>query len=272
MGKNILINSIKHNVSEHIRVRESIMPMAKKTIKQQTKRTSLGIGWIFLRDIIYFASFIGFRYLITGNAEVESMNFILYLLIGLIPWNFMSESITAGSIAIKNRKSILSSMNFPAVVLPTIEIISIVVKRLFTIVILFFVIYLFGDLSDITWWMFIYYFFCMFIFLCVWNLVFSSLVTISNDFEQLYRAFSGIMFFSVPVMWSFEILEGNPNIITLLKLNPFVYLIEGFQNACFRGTFHDVNYTLYFFGITFVFFCIGSMLQYKLKDHYIDLI
>lgn len=238
----------------------------------QTLRTSLGIGWVFCRDIVYFVAFIIFRYLMSGSGSIEGMNFILYLLLGMIPWNFMNECINGGTMAIKNNKQILASIKFPVVILPTIEVIAIFMKRLFTLLILFIVILIFGDLYNITWWMLVYYFISMFIFMVIWNLILSSLVAISNDFEQLYKAFTSILFYSLPIMWSIEILEGHQFFVMLIHLNPLVYIIEGFRDACQTGMLPDLGYTFYFWGISGILFCIGSILQYKLRRHYVDLI
>ncbi len=268
----MLVKSISYVFSMHIKNKTRMLNTSIANMHQQTLRTSLGIGWIIIRDFIYLTAFVLFRYLMSGTGMIEGMNFVLYLMVALIPWNFMNECINGSIIAIKGNKSILSSIKFPIVILPTIEIVAVFLKRLFTLIILFVVIGIFGNIRDVTWWMFIYYFITMFIFMCVWNLIFSSLVAISNDFEQLYRAFTSIMFFTMPILWSFEILRGYPTAIQVLKLNPFIYIIEGFRDACVTGTLPNLQYTSYFWGVTFVMFCIGSILQYKLKSHYIDLI
>lgn len=272
MRNTLLIKSLKFTFREHKNKKNKIINMAKENMYQQTLRTSLGIGWVFFRDIVYFTAFILFRYVMSGSGTIEDMNFILYLMLGIIPWNFMNECLNGAVMAIKSSKGILSSIKFPITILPTVDVLAIFMKRLFTLIVMFIIIILFGDIRDVTWWMFIYYFITMFIFMCIWNLIFSSLVAISNDFEQLYRAFTSIMFFSMPILWSFEILKDNHTVIQILKLNPFVYIIEGFRDACVTGTLPELKYSLYFWGVAFVMLCVGSILQYKLKSHYIDLI
>lgn len=272
MEKNLIVNSISYVCQNHISRYKNIIVLSINNMNIQTLRTSLGIGWVFCRDIIYYLAFILFRYLMSGSGSIEGMNFILFLLLGMIPWNFMNECINGGVMAIKSNKQILSSIEFPVVILPTIEIIAIFMKRLFTIIILFVAIIIFGDIHNVTWWMLIYYFFCMFIFMLVWNLVFSSLVAISNDFEQLYRALTSVLFYTLPVMWSFEIISGHPIIIGLFQLNPMVYLISGFRDACQTGILPDFGYSLYFWIFSGIMLCLGSILQYKLKHHYVDFI
>lgn len=249
-----------------------IFSIAVENMHQQTLRTSFGLWWVFFRDFVYLTSFTIFRYLMSGSGEIDGMNFILYLMVALIPWNFMNECINGGISAIKSNKNILSSIQFPVGILPTIEILAIFMKRLFTLIILFVVISIFGDIRDVTLWMFIYYFIMMFIFMCIWNFVFSAIVAISNDFEQFYRALTSVLFFTMPIMWSFEIIQQYPWLIRFFKLNPFVYLIEGFRDACSTGTLPDLEYTIYFLSVNLILLFIGCILQYKLKNHYIDLI
>ncbi len=272
MNNNILVSSLKYMYEEYKANIQNIYDLAIQNMYQQTLRTSLGTGWVLFRDLIYFGVFILFRFLMSGYGEIEGMNFVLFLMIGMVPWNIMGECINGGITAIRNNKAVISSIKFPIVILPTIEITAIVMKRLFTMVILLIVVAMFGDLKDVTVWMLIYYFFCMYILMVVWNLIFSSLVAISNDFEQLYRALTNVIFYTMPIIWSFESLGDKANIIRLFKLNPFVYVIEGFRDACVIGTFPDLQYSIYFWFIILVLLCIGSILQYKLKNHYIDLV
>lgn len=272
MNNNLLFVSLKYIFNEYRQNKHNIFNLAKEKMRQQTLRTTLGLGWVALRDIVYFTVFIIFRYVMSGSGSIEGMNFILFLMMGMIPWNFMGECINGGVMAIKNSKSILLSIQFPIVILPTVEILAIFMKRFFTIFIMLIIIIGFGDIHNVTWWMLIYYFLSMFMLMIIWNLIFSSLVAISNDFEQLYKAFASIFFYTIPIIWSFEVLDAYPLIITIVKLNPFVYVIEGFRDACFSGTLPDFEYTFYFWSVCTVMLCIGSILQYKLRRHYVDLI
>ncbi len=272
MKDNLLTTSLKYVFNELYESKDNLLVLSKENMRQQTLRTSLGIGWVIIRDFVYYAAFILLRYLMSGGGEIEGMNFTLFLMLGLIPWNFMNECINGAVGAIKNNKTILSSMKYPITTLPTIEVIAIFLKRLFTLLIMLGIIIMFGDIRNITLWMFIYYFASMFIFMCIWNLIFSALVAISNDFEQLYKAIASIIFFTMPVMWSFEILQGYPWIIRIFKLNPFIYLIEGMRASCHSGILPDLEYTIYFWIFNGILLCIGAILQYKLKSHYVDLI
>lgn len=267
-----MIKAIAFVVSEHKNNLYRIWQMSKSHMQKQTIRTSLGIGWVFIRDLIYFAVFTIFRYLMSGSAQVEGMNFIVFLITGLVPWFFMSEVINNGTNAIKMNQAIINSIKFPITVIPTIEVLAIFLKRLFTLLVAFGISIGFGYFSSFRPLLFLYYFFAMLMLMILYNLIFSAFVAISDDFNQLYLSIVRVIFFSMPIIWSFERLGSLPWAIYLLKLNPMVYIISGFRDAFVLGHTPDLQYTIYFWAICLIMFAAGCMVQYKLRKYYSDYI
>ncbi|MBN1622866.1 MAG: ABC transporter permease [Clostridia bacterium] len=267
-----MIRAISFVFNEHKENLYRIWQLGKYHMQKQTIRTSLGIGWIFIHDLIYFAVFTIFRYLMAGSAQVEGMNFIVFLITGLVPWFFMSEVINNGSNAIKMNQAIISSIKFPITVIPTIEVMAIFLKRLFTLLVAFGISIGFGYLSSFRPLLFLYYFFSMLILMILFNLIISAFVAISDDFNQLYLSIVRVIFFSMPIIWSFETITGLPWAIYILKLNPMVYIISGFRDAFVLGNAPDLQYTVYFWVLCLIMFAAGSMIQYRLRKYYSDFI
>jgi len=265
-----LYNSVKYVTKEHVDNLSRIFDVGVSHAKKQTQSTSLGLGWIFLRDVFFFASFILFKYMISGKEEVDGMNFILYLITGIVPWNFINEVINGGSTAILTNSDIVNSIKFPITIIPTIEVVAIFIKRSFTLVIPFVVIFLFGDINLFKPLLFLYYFLSMLIFMIAYNLVVSAFIAISGDFFQLYLAFTRILFFFMPILWSFQRLGRGRFIEVLIKLNPMVYIILGFRNALANGYQISKVYTVYFWIVCTAMFVYGSFIQYKMRNYYAD--
>ncbi|EUJ42132.1 teichoic acid s permease, partial [Listeria riparia FSL S10-1204] len=57
-----------------------------------------------------------------------------------------------------------------------------------------------------------------------------------------------------------------------LKLNPIVYVIEGFRDAFLSREwfFQDVWWSLYFWGVTLLVLGVGAMLHLQFKDRFMD--
>ncbi len=267
-----LINALMYFFQVHIANFGRIFKLARYNVHQQTLRTSLGFGWIIIRDFVYYLVFIMFRYLMSGSQEVDGTNFILYLMVGIIAWNFMSEAINGVAMTVKQNNNMLSTIQFPVIILPTVGVIGVFIKRSFSYLVLIVVTIIFGDLADVNWLLFFYYNIAMFALMLVWSLIFSSMIAISNDFNQLYLAVASVLFYTVPVIWSYDNIASNVFIARIFKLNPFSYIIEGFRDAIYSGTMLDKEYTIYFWIFITVAFVIGAVLQNKLKNYYIDMV
>src|SRR5699024_6691752 len=75
------------------------------------------------------------------------------------------------------------------------------------------------------------------------------------------------------VLWPLTMLSDFPTLMVLMKLNPLVYLIEGYRAAFFGTEWYLVTaweYSLYFWGLMLVMLLIGSVLHVKFRRNFID--
>ncbi len=267
-----LIDAIKFSLSEHIKNRKKLWTIGLVHAKTQTIRTSLGLSWILIRDIIYFFAFVMFKYLISGSREVDDMHFIIYLMTGIVPWNIMNDVLNSGSLALRRNSGIVKKINFPITILPAIEVNAVFIRRFFTFAFPFVVLGLFGNIMDFSVFLFIYYFIALYVLMFMINNITSAFVAISEDFYQLYLSVIRILFFSLPIIWSFERVEDMYWVKLMLRINPMVYIIDGFRDAYVTGTLPEVSYSIYFWFICVVLYVAGAMIQYKLRRFYSDFI
>lgn len=274
--KKLLLKALSFVFMQHAGNLGRILRLASAHMKKKTVTTSLGIGWVLLRDVVYFLVYsLFFSLILGGNQTVSGMGRFHYLLTGIVPWFFLNEVLGMGSQAMINNQVIFSSMNFPVTILPTVEVLSILFTRLITFIILFFLLFILGLGGSIHFGLFFYYFFTMVFFSVAFTQFISGLVAISSDFNQLYHMFLRIIFFTVPVMWSFDVLRNASSIfsewlIFALKLNPLTYILTGFRDAFYSGSLPSLPYTIYFWSLAAVVLLSGCFLQYKLRRYYDD--
>lgn len=266
----MVFTAIKYIINEHIINKKRILLLSVSHAKKQTEGTTLGIGWTFIRDLAYFATLVIFRYLLAGNAQVDGMHLMVYLITGLVPWYFINEVMHAGVNAIITNKVLVMGMQFPVVVLPTIEACAIFIKRLFNILILFIIVAIFGDLTKFNFGLFLYYYTAMFLLMFAYNLFVSAVITLSKDFTNFYLTFLRAVFFLTPILWSFSKIKDHPMIISLLKLNPLAYIILGFRDVFVYGKAPALHYSLYFWAVFLILFILGCIFQFKLRKYYAD--
>ena len=264
-------NSMAFVWREHKQNIRLITKMAVMNMGKQTVRSTLGIFWTYFHDFIYILVFIVFRMLIAGGGDIMGMDSTFYMVSGMIPWFFLNDVLTQGSMAIRSNQGIVQSIRFPVVVLPTVEVCSILLKRMFTFAVLFVIAAVYGYMRTFRPMLFLYYLLCSVVLSVAMNLVISALVAVSDDFKQLYDALLRVLIYTVPILWDFSYVD-SAGLHVLLRLNPMVYVIKGFRSAFVYGSTQNAGYAVYFWMCVLLFFAAGSCMQDRLKRYYADFV
>ncbi len=75
-----------------------------RDIKLRYKRSVLGIGWSLLNPLLQFLVFYAvFRWIIPVNVP----DFAIFLLIGILAWNWFQSSLISGCVAITDNASLI---------------------------------------------------------------------------------------------------------------------------------------------------------------------
>ncbi len=265
-----MVESLKI-LNEQLRSLPLIIRIALYDTKSKYQLHYLGVFWQLLNPLIQIMAYwFVFGVGIKRGAPVDGYPFIIWMLAGIIPWFFIAPTLTEGANSIYKRINLLSKMNFPVSVLPSVTIMSNLLSYFTMIALFILVMVLSGYYPTLHWLQYFYYLFCMIAFMFSISLFNSTISVIIRDYQQLLQSVTRLLFFLTPIFWNMGHL--NETLQTILKLNPFYYLIEGFRNTFLNGDwfFNDVKYALYFWIITCIFFILGSMLHMKFRNRFVD--
>lgn len=267
------MNSIFQIMKEQTSNLQLIFRLSRYEVKSKYLMHYLGVLWEFLNPTIQLLVYwlvigIGIR----GGGEIAGTPYIVWLLTGIIPWFFISRSITQGSNSVFKKVSLVSKMKFPVSVLPTITILS----GLFIFVVMLAILFIILLLNNVTFDMHLiqlpYYIISMCVFLFAITLLFSTISVIVRDFQALLQQGIRVLFYLSPILWD---PSTFPSIFqNILKLNPIYYLVSGFRSSVlgFGWFFHDLTYTIYFWSFTLLILLIGSAIHLKLRNRFVDYI
>jgi teichoic acid transport system permease protein len=250
-----------------------IYRLSSYEIKSKYQAHYFGAAWQFLNPafqilIYWFVFGIGIR----KGHPVEGVPYLLWLLIGLIPWFFISPSIIQGSNSVFTKVSMVAKMKFPVSVLPSITIISNAVNFIFMLLILGLMLMYYGINPGIYLLQLPYYFACTFIFLFSITLLFSTIATVFRDFQLILQSLMRMMLYVLPVLWDMEKLPGV--YVRIFKLNPLYYLIDGYRDTLLsKGWFfNNVIYMSYFWITTILILFLGSIIHLRFRKQFVDYI
>ncbi|MCY7752475.1 ABC transporter permease [Bacillus haynesii] len=256
-----------------------IIRLAAYETKSKYQMNYLGVLWQFLNPLIqmlayWFVFGIGIRKsseMVTGVGEVP---FIIWMLAGLIPWFFISPTILDGSNSVYKRINMVAKMNFPISSLPSVAIAANLFSYFVMMAIYVIVLLAFGIYPNLQWLEYIYYLFCMIVFMFAFSLFNSTISVLVRDYQFLLQSVTRLLFFLLPIFWdiSTQLGDKHPALLNVIKLNPLFYIIDGFRNSFLGGSwfFEDATYMLYFWAFTLLLLTVGAVLHMKFRDRFVD--
>lgn len=249
-------------------------------LKSKNKSNYLGMAWEVINPLIQILIY----WFVFGNimkrADInlgpgmQNVPFIAWLICGFIFWNFFYQSTIQGSKSIFSRLAMLSKMNFPMSAIPNFVIFSQFYVHLFMILIAIVILNLMGFFINVYYLQLIYFIVSAFCLIFSISLITSTLSTIVRDVHMLLNAVLRMFLYVSPVLWPISrILDQYPNLVTIMKLNPLFYIIEGYRAAFFGTEWYFIvewKYTIYFWIVVIVLFLIGSSIHVKFRKNFID--
>lgn len=100
----------------------------------------------------------------------------------------------------------------------------------------------------------------------------SSLRVFMKDVAQVVSVVLQLGFWVTPIFWSIKMVPEE--YMYVLKLNPMVYIVEGYRN-CFiyeMWFWETYKHTPYFLIITLFFLIVGAVVFRRLRPHFGDVL
>ncbi|MBR1477812.1 MAG: ABC transporter permease [Lachnospiraceae bacterium] len=254
--------------------RHLIWKLAKNDFKKRYAGSYLGGVWALMQPVIT----VGMYYIVFGlifpdQRQSGEVPFVLFLTAGLVPWFFFSEGLSQGTSALLEYNYLVKKVVFKISILPIIKVIAAIFVHAFFVCILLLVASIYGYYPGIYTIQVIYYSFCLFVFVLALCYTTCSVVVFFRDLSQIINIALQIGMWATPILWDINALN-NSLAVTLLKINPLVYIVNGYRSAIYESKwfFEDFFSTMYFWIITVVLFLFGSLVFKRLKPHFADVL
>ncbi len=251
-----------------------IWKLAKNDFKKRYAGSYMGAIWAMIQPVVTVAMYYIVFDKIMGNTGrgAEDVPFVLFLTAGLVPWFYFSEALNHGTNAMLEYNYLVKKVVFKISILPIIKIIAATFIHMFFVAVLLAVAALYGYYPTIYTIQIVYYSFCLFVFVLALCYTTCSIVVFFKDLSQIISIALQIGMWATPILWDIDSLHVDW--LVFLKLNPLVYIVEGYRSAVYGGTwfFQDFFSTMYFWIVTVVLFGIGAAVFKRLKVHFADVL
>lgn len=253
-----------------------ILNLSMSDFKAKYAGSQLGIVWAFVQPAVTALIYIFVFQVIGRAAPVEgSYPYSLWLLPGIIPWFYFSESVSSSTSSLSEYSYLVKKIMFNTEILPMVKIISCFFVHIFLALFVFIVYLIAGVSMKLTMLQVLYYMLCNTALAVSVGYLTCALLPFFKDMMQIVNLVLMVSMWACPIMWDMNILPPELDIIRkVIMLNPMYYIVNGFRESYMGGAWfieHPVQ-TVYFWSVVVCLFVISTKLFRKLQPHFSDVL
>ena len=237
--------------------RELFFTLAWRDIVVRYKQTIVGILWTVLRPLATMTIFTVVFGKIAKLPSDAGVPYVLMVFAGMLPWQFISGTITTGSDALVGNQALISKVYFPRMIIPTARIIMALVELMINSVIFAF---LFAWFRYVPSWhiVFLPLFLIMAVLLALGVTYFISSLNVKyRDFQYVVPFFVQFGLYISPIGFSSSVVPEKWR--QLYACNPVVGIVDGVRWCLFNSSLMVesvvsaavISVLLFWFGIWF---------------------
>lgn len=241
--------------------------MAIMDFKLKYDNSALGYFWSLLKPLLMFGTlYLVFSVFIRWDVE----NYKLYLLLGIILWNFLAEVTLSSMLFLEGRAPILKKIYFPRWVIVIACSLTALLTLSLNMIVFFIFFVLSGAQFSISIFMLPLYLLELYVLVVGLALFLCALFPKFRDVHHIWEVFVQLGFWITPIVYPISIVSEKYH--SLIFLNPAARIIQGCRQALIGPTGGFMAFKSHIIIISFAvcFFVIGLGLFNKLSRSFAE--
>ncbi|KEO78531.1 ABC transporter permease [Paenibacillus polymyxa] len=235
-----------------------------RDFKTKYRRSILGILWSLLNPLLIMVV----QYMVFSTLfRFDIPNYAVYLLSGIIMFNYMAEATNQSMTCIIQNASLINKVYIPKYIYPLSRVLSTGVNFLLSLLALYIVIIATGMSIDFAHLAMLYAIICMFVFILGVSLFLSSMMVFFRDTQFLYGIVLTIWTYITPIFYPENILPSF--MLTVLKFNPMYHFIRFIRFIILKGGIPDPKAWVYCALFALLSFLIGAFVFNRTQNKFI---
>ena len=203
-----------------------IRQLVSRDFKTKYKRSALGMAWSFLNPLLTMSvQYVVFSTLFKSDVP----NYPVYLLSGIVFFNFFSEAVSMGMTSITGNASLIKKVYMPKYIYPVSRILSSLVNFALAIIPLFLVMLITGTAFAPALLLLLFDMLCLLGFVTGMSLLLTTSMTFFQDTQFLWGVISMMWMYLTPLFYPESIIPAQ--FLTAYHMNPMYQYIT-FARIC----------------------------------------
>lgn len=270
--------SVLTDVREIVDARELLGNLTRRELRGKYKGTALGWGWSLVNPLattLIFTAVFAVIMKIEPPVGVDGLhNYALFLLCGLLTWNFLSGAISSGMGVLTGNANLIKKTYFPRRLLVVANIVAGFVTYAIEMVVLAVVFLVFG-VNVLPWIPGVVVIMALTAVLALGLSLLLSVVNVYfRDAAHFVAIGLQIWFYVSPIIYPISLVEGTRGsegwagrlrIADIYQANPVVGVVESIRDMWYHGVFPDVATLGYVLVVSLVVLLIGNAVFTRLE-------
>jgi len=232
--------------------------------KMRYSKSFLGYIWSLINPLFFFfVYYIVFSVFLHFNTD---KNYPIYLLTGILIWNFFSETTQSGMRSIFYKSSLLTKVKFPMMIIPVSSLLTNTLIFFINIVVLFVCLFFIGGNVHYSLVSLLIVLVSLVLFSHGVTLILCSFYLKFRALEYIWSIFLQLGFWLTPIIYKLDFIPSK--YVQYVLLNPMTRIIINFQEIIIEGHMPGVKTALQSLIIPFVVVCIGTLIFNKTKHKF----
>ncbi len=207
-----------------------IKQLVARDFKRKYKRSALGVCWSFLNPLLtMLVQYFVFSTIFKNSIE----NFIIYLLTGIIAFNFFGEAVGLGLSSIVDNAHLINKVYMPKIIYPLSRVLSSVINLLMSLVPLFIVMLITGVPITKAVFLLPIGLICLLVFCLGLSMMLSTSMVFFQDTMFLWNVVSTLWQYLTPTFYPVDIIPESW--LPIYKLNPMYQYITFMRSILMEG-------------------------------------
>jgi ABC-2 type transport system permease protein len=242
-----------------------IYNLVSRDLKVKYKGSTLGFLWSLLNPLLMLVVYtVAFKYVI----KLRVPNFTIFLFSALLPWNFLSSTLSMGVTAISENSNLVKKVYFPREILP----LSVVLVNLFhfflTFTVLIPALLFFNVQPGFAFFFLVVIVFFQSLFVLGLTFIAAAMNVYYRDVKHFLEVLLQLWFWVTPIIWSISLIPEKFR--DYAYLNPFTPFVIAYRDIILRNELPHWITLLTVITIGVLVFLLGSFIFHKKQRRFAE--
>ena len=257
---------IKNIINNFKRYSYLMSQMISRDFKVKYKRSVLGVLWSLLQPLLMM-SVMALVFSQMFRFNMEGVNYLVYLMSGLIMFNYFSEASNNAMGSIVSNFQLMTKVYIPKYIFPLSKCLFFGINFLLSLIPLFLIVLITGAPISFNYLLLPYAFICMLLFTIGIGFVLSTISVFLRDMFYIYSIILTIWQYFTPIFYDISMLPMY--LQKLFKFNPLYQFVTFVRTILLDAKCPGLDSFLWCGISAIVMFVIGCIVFKKNQDKFI---